>query len=242
MRSMQTDRPTLAQALLKGSLWHFLAAFVIPLLVIGGAISLRMGRNVDGVRVEEILIVLGLFSLVLGAIFLFQEVVLLVAVAVERKRRHSSPPERDLANNLLMTVISADLVALMLLFAVLVWQGGDIREMLVFFLLPIVGFYGVHLFGCCVREALVPQSTPPDAQTAGVAPQRASAALSGRGMPGLQVYATAATALLAWGAVGWPQDWLGSFGIALVSLLVGRGVERMVLKWKQRHGGNSTGP
>jgi hypothetical protein len=239
---MQTNRPTLARALLKGSLQHFLTAFAIPLLVIGGAISLRLGMTVGGVSGEGILFVLTLVSLVLGTIFLFHEVVLLVAAAVERRRRRSSPPETDLANDFLMTVVSADLVALLLLFGVLVWQGVEIREVLVYFLLPVLGFYGVHLFGCCVREAFPPRPVPPDSLTAGEAPQRASAALPGRVMPGLQVYATGATALLAWGAVGWPQDWLATFGIGLVSILVGRGVERMASRWRQRQGGNNTGP
>jgi hypothetical protein len=239
---MYPDRPTLTRALLKGSLWHFLAAFAIPVLLIGGGISLRLVRNTGTFRGEEVLIVVAFFSIVLGAIFVFHQSVLLVSVLVERRRRRISPPKTDLAVDLLTTVISADLIALLLLFAALVWQGGDLRELLPFCFLPVMGFYGVHLFGSCVRDALVPQPASTDSPTTGAAPQRASASLSGPEMPGLQLYATAATAWLAWGAIGWPQDWLGVFGIALISILVGRCVARLAVRRRQGKSGNNTEP
>ena len=213
---MQPEQPTLTRALLHGSLWHFLTAFVIPILLIGGGIGLRLARSGGQFDRAEILVVVGSCSAVLGAIFLFHEVVLLVAVAVQRWRRRLSQPTTDQAAKLLSTVFGADLIALLMLFlaAAMKWQPDEMREVLPFFLLPAVGFYGVYLFGCCVRDALPSPPAPPGSPTIDADPHRAGAPFSDRRMTGLQVYATAAAAWLAWGAFGWPQDWLRAFGKA----------------------------
>jgi hypothetical protein len=238
---MQSDRPTWTRALLKGSLWHFLASFVIPILVIGVGVGLSVGRTTGKITADGVLFFVTLSSIVLGTIFLFHEVVLLIAVVVERRRRLATQPETDVALDLLMAVICSDLIALMLLFAWLASKGENMREMLSFFLLPAVGFYGVYLFGCSVREVL-PQPAPPESPPTGASAQPGNGLFSRPKMPGLQIYVTAATAWLAFGAVGWPRDWFGGFGIALVSVIVGRGVERMVVRWNQRQGGTNTGP
>ena len=162
---MQPVRPTLAQALLTGSLQHFLAALFIPVLLIGIGVCLRLARLAGGFPVAEILagvaFVTAVYAVVLGTIFLFHEVVLLIAVVIERRRRRVAAVTTDVANDLLMAVVATDIVAEMLLFALLAWQGEDMRDVLYFFLLPIVGFYGVYLFGCRVREALAPPPAPP---------------------------------------------------------------------------------
>ncbi len=273
---MQPVRPTLAQALLTGSLQHFLAALFIPVLLIGIGVCLRLARLAGGFPVAEILagvaFVTAVYAVVLGTIFLFHEVVLLIAVVIERRRRRVAAVTTDVANDLLMAVVATDIVAEMLLFALLAWQGEDMRDVLYFFLLPIVGFYGVYLFGCRVREALAPPPAPPGSIVAaealghpGALPSaplsppgsivaaealppppvpatsimaaeslpRTGATPPGRGMPGLQVYATGAAAWLGWCALGASQGWLASFGIAIFSILVGRAVARTAVKWKQ---------
>ncbi len=210
---MQSNQPELGGAILKGSLQHFLAAFAVPVVVIvAGAVL-----NTRGVTHELVLILLILNSIGLGAIFLFHQVVLLIALAIEHHRRvfgskdsagnpgdaplpsgwrdtriasgereerltlsptssqqkgitalpeggaravrsarANTPPETDLATDLLTAVIVADLVALCLLFGVLAWNKVEMHEVLPYFLLPLVGYYGVWLFVRRVRDVLAP--------------------------------------------------------------------------------------
>jgi hypothetical protein len=117
---MQPDRPGLTQALLKWSFLCFLMGFAIPVLVMGTTISLRVRKSGDKFNGTDGLIAFALASFVLGAIFLFHQAVLLGAVVL---RRRASPPKTDLAGDLIAAVTGADLISLLLLFAVLVLRG-----------------------------------------------------------------------------------------------------------------------
>jgi hypothetical protein len=222
--AMPTTHPTLTRALLVGSLRHFLAAFAVPVAVATAAAALHT-RSLTG---EPVWMMSLFFSLVLGTLFVFHEVVVLIALAFLLRRQRQSPVEKDLAVDLLLAVINSDLVAGVLLVAVLLWSGFTRLGELV----PLLGllapaFYGVYLLACSIRKTVAPAA--PVVAPAGEPSEPAPVTPRGRELLGLQIYATAVVAILAFAALGWQQDWGRTLAIAVVSIALGRIVRAVVI-------------
>ena len=212
---MPATRPTLARAFLVGSLRHFLAGVAVPAAVAGAAVALH-NRSLAG---EAFWMMLALSSAALGALFVFHEAVVLIAVAWWRRRPPADPGETDVATDLLSTVIGWDLAAVCLLVAILMWfEVRKIGELALLLVLFLPALYGVHLLARCVGAAL----SEPDAP---------SGTPRGRVSRGLQAYVTIVVATLAFAAFGWQQDVARTFAIALVSIAAGHIVAAAAARW-----------
>jgi hypothetical protein len=222
--AMPSNHPTLTRALLVGSLRHFLAAFAVPLVVAAAAAALHT-RSLTG---EPVWLASVFFSLVMGTLFVFHEVVVLIALAFLRRRQRQSPVQKDLAVDLLLAAINSDLVAGVLLVAVLLWSGFTrLGELAPFLGLFAPALYGVYLLARSIREAVAPPA--PAAAPAGGPSEPAPAPPRGRELLGLQIYVTAVVAILAFAALGWQQDWGRTLAIAVVSIALGRIVRAVVI-------------
>jgi hypothetical protein len=223
---MPVEPPTLARALLTGSFRHCLAGFIVPVAVFVAALALRT-RSVT----SELWVMLALSASALGAVFLFHEIVALLAVAIRLRRPPEPPVETDVAVDIVTAVLGADLVVLCLGMLALVLFGVkdwiDLWWILVFFL---PGLYGVYLLGGSVRRALAPPPVAPATPGTGQ-PEIARGPSPGRTSVGLQIYVTVIAASLAFAWLGWQQDTAVTFAVGFVSIALGRIVASAAARW-----------
>ncbi len=225
---MTSSKPSVAHGLAVGSLKHFVAAVVGPVVIIYTAAALYSGSPVsDTARV----LLVGT-SVVSGVQFLFQQTILVWAAL--RLWKRSQGIEEDAAHKLLSTVIAFDVLALALLVVMLDNAGiapGDVSH--VFFLLA-PGLYGAVLFARTAGAALQVDRAEPVAAEDAVEPPdpRPITVFS---MPGLRIYVTSAVAVLAFAAVGWPQEWPRTFAIALLSIGSGHAAVLLADRMARRH-------
>jgi hypothetical protein len=228
---MTSDRPTLARAFLVGSFLHFLAGVVGPAAVAAGAAALQK----RGVTDSLVWMMPALIAMVLGVLFIFHELVVLVALAYLRRQARTTPPQSDLAVDLVITVIGADALALVLGAVTLASLGvskfGDLVWVLGLFA---PALYGTYLLARWIRTALAPA---PDPAPEAAGPSADAPRITARdpSLVGLQLYVTAAVAILAFAGLGCRQDLPRTFGIAFGSIVLGRIVVMTVVQsQKQR--------
>jgi hypothetical protein len=225
---MPAERPTLARALLTGSLWHFLAGFVVPVAVFVAAMALRT-RSLSG----ELWVMLAFSAAGFGAVFLFHELAALVAVAVRLRRPPEPPAETDVAVDVVTAVLGADLALLCLgLLALMLFDIKKWSELWPFLVVFLPGLYGVYVLGLSVRRAL---PAPPAAVTPSGEgqPEIARSPAPGRTSLALQIYVTVVVASLAFAWLGWQQEVGVTFAVAFVSIALGRIVASMAARWNQ---------
>jgi hypothetical protein len=227
---MTSDRPTLARAFLVGSFLHFLAGVVGPAAVAAGAAALQKRNVTDSL----VWMMPALIAMALGVVFVFHELVVLAALAYLRRQARTTQPQSDLAVDLVITVIGADALALVLGAVILASLGvskfGDLWVLGLF----APGLYGTYLLARWIRTALAPAADP-GPEPGAPAPEAARVTARDPALVGLQMYVTAAVAILAFAGLGWRQDLPRTFGIAFGSIVIGRVVVMTVVQnQKQR--------
>ncbi len=211
---MPTNAPSLTRAVLVGSLRHFLAAVLVPLIVATAAAALSTRSLTD----EAVWLQPLVFGFLLGPLFVFHESAVLAALPYLRHRRRVRPPQTSLATDLLMAAITTDLVVICLgMGALVIFPNEEYGRLWPVLGLLAPGLYGVSLLGRCIDQALSRREMA-DGERAEVVPPDSGS----RRMLGLQVYVTAVVAVLAFAALGWRQDAAHTLGIAVVSMVVGR--------------------
>jgi hypothetical protein len=221
---------SLVRAFLVGSFWHFLAGVAGPVVIAASAAALQT----RSLTAEVVWMMPAVIGLALGVLFLFHEIVVLAALAYLRRRARATPPQTDLAVDVLTAVIGTDLVALGLGAATLAWLGMNKFGELV----PVLGLfapalYGTYLLARWVRSAL-PAERGPAQVPAGPSSDMVQVTARDPALVGLQVYVTAAVAILAFAGLRWRQDLVRTMAIGFVSIVIGRVVVMAVLQKERR--------
>jgi hypothetical protein len=216
-----------------GSLKHFLAGVVGPVVVVGAA---GLVYHKHPVELRFVAFGMGYALLVWGATFLWHEIILLVALPVLR-RWFSGLTRRQAAQKLFNVALSLDLVLVCLLLVVPKAHGYEPRDVLgcAIFVLP-PALYGVSLLACAACAA-GPWAQPIPAGEQLVAPSDGFGAPRpppGRlALEGLRWYVTAGVAVVAFAAVGWhPKDWAVELVAVGISFGAGHLAVAAARKWR----------
>lgn len=225
--SMSSNPSTLTRAFLVGSGWHLVAGVLVPVAIAAASAALQT-RSLTSDLFHMLPLMMAAAT---GAIFLFHEVVVLLALAYRRHRPPAAEIQAEVAVDLLATVVAADLMLACGLAGFLVWSGQSNKIDQLFLLLgPLApGLYGVYLLACRVRDAL--PALPPTGEATG---QAALAHIRRSPLLGLRLYVTVCVAVLLFSALGGMQDTGRTLAVAFVSLLAGHLVAMTVQKWRSR--------